>query len=315
MNQSFPSTAAVLAALSLASTAGAPARADGPAPVPDARVLVTSIELGNGGPRATLSRLDPDGGQLTVIAKSDSAEFDAVSSPNGKQIAFAHAVIGGEFSSDLCVMNADGSNRHTVTHLKGAVLSPAWSQDGTKIFFSLVEAAQDKVQAQIYVTDPDGKSVTRLHEGLGAAPSPDGKRLLYTTIEQGPEQPHLAVMDIDGSNAKQLSPEKAMFGSWSPDGTEIVYSGMDGALPRLFRMKADGTIARKLPGESAGAEFAARWTPDGKHLLFNVAGSERQVSVYSSDPDGGNRKQLTHGGMQFLSGGSWLMAVQRTQAK
>jgi dipeptidyl aminopeptidase/acylaminoacyl peptidase len=95
-----------------------------------------------------VERVNVDGTGLLRLTNHAGRDKDPAWSPDGKRIAFTSDRAG---SSDIYVMNADGSNllRRTQT---GSSEAPAWSPDGTKIAFSSLRGGE----FGIYVMSVDG---------------------------------------------------------------------------------------------------------------------------------------------------------------
>jgi TolB protein len=82
----------------------------------------------------------------------------------------------------------------------------------------------------------------------------------------------LFVMDIDGSNQKQITSDRGLIfsPSWSPKGDQIVYTSYASKSPELYlAVPESGRITRitKRPGLEVGAEF----TKDGSRLLSSAS--------------------------------------------
>lgn len=99
--------------------------------------------------------------------------------------------------------------------------------------------------------------------------SPDGSKILYgvtyTSISQNKNNRELFVMNVDGSDQKQLTstPNSENNARWINNGSEIAYL-MGG---QLWIMKADGSGAKKISDYEAGInEFA--FSPNGSKILF-----------------------------------------------
>jgi Tol biopolymer transport system component len=55
--------------------------------------------------------------------------------------------------------------------------------------------------------------------------------------------------------------------AWSPDGKQIVFTGLDGGISDLFIVNRDGSDLRRLTNDKY-ADLMAAWSPDGKTIAF-----------------------------------------------
>src|SRR5689334_13013943 len=106
--------------------------------------------------------INADGtGQTTLTAGGSILDDDPVYSPDGSKIAFSRM---NGFKSEVCVMNADGTNVVTVT--SGDVTpesfnrDPSWSPDGSKFVFTSNRSGSGK--AEIWMANADGSGLVRL---------------------------------------------------------------------------------------------------------------------------------------------------------
>ncbi len=132
-------------------------------------------------------------------------------SPDGRRIAFVDEERGPlpsggccpSSSSDIYVMNADGSGKRKLTHKAGYNSAPAWSPDGRRIVF---QSTRDG-NREIYVMNGDGsgkRNLTR-HLAQDGTPSwsPDGRRIAFLSDRDGRLDAH--VMNADGSGQRSLT--------------------------------------------------------------------------------------------------------------
>ena len=143
-------------------------------------------------------------------------------SPNGSKIAFAKPERG---SSDIYVMNADGSGARAITSGLEAD-SPEWSPDGTKLAFDTVSADGS---SRIATVSADGSGLVVLPgDGDDHSPSwsPDGAKLVFTNIVLDAE---VVVASSTGTGRTLLvsNPAYDFLPSWSP----CVGPGCAGATP------------------------------------------------------------------------------------
>jgi Tol biopolymer transport system component len=119
-------------------------------------------------------------------ANETSAEF----SPDGTKIVY---VRGGP-NNDIWVMNANGTGQTQLTETEFPTqnVAPAWSPDGTKIAWSVLEAPS-AADDGLHVMNADGSSQTQLLDE--SAPihsdqlswSPDGTQIAYKSVAIGGE--------------------------------------------------------------------------------------------------------------------------------
>src|SRR5262245_47020268 len=127
-------------------------------------------------------------------------------SPDGRRIVYASTRSG---SSQIWIMNADGSGQNQVTSGLGAEFpdanAPKWSPDGSKIAFW---AGFETKRGEIWTMRADGADARRLTDQPGAISSdnptwsPDGSKILFDTSQQGSAQ--IWMMNADGSDQHLL---------------------------------------------------------------------------------------------------------------
>jgi Tol biopolymer transport system component len=209
---------------------------------------------------------------------------------------------------NLFTVNPDGSDEQQVTSGVRDYFS-AWSPDGTKL-------AVDTEQG-ITIMDADGShAVTIASTGKGSAPawSPDGTRILYTKVDQdGPYvrigegssvlASHIFASNIDGSGEEQLTtgPYSDFGGSWSPDGSQIVFARGSAGDTGLYVMDADGSGLTRI---SDSRDTDPGWSPDGSQIVFSRWTSD-EASIFVTSIDGSNGKELTSGSKTFDTSPIW----------
>ena len=154
-----------------------------------------------------------DGSGERELTKAPSAQFNAVYSPDQKQVAFARSDSTRQLQ--IWVMNADGSGERQLTHFRaedGSPQWPAWSPDGARL---AIQSGRYNRQtptentAHIWLIDVKTGAATRLNPHdkpyLDETPSwfPDGKRIAFQSDRTG--RMEVWVMNADGTGSVQVT--------------------------------------------------------------------------------------------------------------
>jgi TolB protein len=208
-----------------------------------------------------------------------------------------------------------------------------FSPDGTKIIFQAEEKNTGNPFYQIFVMDLETRKVTRVSPGVGRTTCgyfrPDGKKVIFASSHGDPDarkrqeaeialraeeakkgaprrryswdfDPHMKIYEAnpDGTDIKCLTPNATAYtaeGSYSADGTKIVYSSGPAGNVELYIMNADGTGARQITGGKTkcynGGPFLS---PDGTRVIFRADRKEKdRLQLYVINVDGTGEKALT----------------------
>jgi TolB protein len=174
--------------------------------------------------------MDANGKDAHPITKASAVAVQPSWSPDGKRI-----VVSGGKSSQLEIMNADGTRMHRVTNAPAQVVAetnPSWSPDGRWIVY--VRAETGRPIKELWLVHPDGSGnhqLTNLQASLDSpAWSPDSRQIAFSSNARGN---HFGIYRVGkggiGIRVVSLTTIDEIDPAWSPDGKRIAYS-RDGAI-------------------------------------------------------------------------------------
>ncbi|MGH3081045.1 MAG: TolB family protein [Gaiellaceae bacterium] len=224
----------------------------------------------------------PDGTGARALTTNDVGEFDPAWSPDGRRIAYRRA---RDRSSDLYVMDADGTNQRRVI-VDG--WAPTWSPDGARLAFER--------DGDIWMVDIDGSDPSQLTSGPEIDGQPDWSPLGHEIAFSRDPEPGTAEIyaaDVTTRSVRRITSESsrntdchgswAREPAWSPDGRSIAYeverAGYVSCLSRghdvfVHVIASDGSGRRVVTDGGywdATADDGAltpAWSPDAAQIAF-----------------------------------------------
>jgi len=158
---------------------------------------------------------------------------------------------------------------------------------------------------QLYRIKEDGSSRRQItdskHGCLMPAVSPDGRKIVY--VQQSPQGMTLRLSDLDGKNAKSLTPPgKHLMPSWLPDSQRIVWmlstskSAEDPARnSQIHIMNTETLQSKRLFSDPEQIKYSNGMpvvSPDGKKVAF-VSNRNGNMRIWVSDLDGSNARLIS----------------------
>jgi Tol biopolymer transport system component len=256
-------------------------------------------------------------------AASDRAGSSAAPGSAGSRIAFVS--FPAAHASEIIVINADGSGKHTVVrrpwrgnsppfgtapYCPGSGVAPSWSPDGKRLVFAA--PSKGRCNDELYVVNADGSGLRRLTRNAAAdeeaAWSPDGRKIAFISRrDRGAAE--IYVMNADGTGQRRLTRTRWGEGglAWSPDGTKIAFTGTGaGKLRDVYVMNADGTHPGQLTATATAEEGDPIWSPDGRQIAY-VQSSQLDYDpisrIYVMNADGSGSHPLSS--VRVRTGPSW----------
>ncbi len=250
---------------------------------------------------AQRGRYDPKKGLGGLNADSYSKSWLSFS-PDGKKIVFSSL---RHKSSDVYIVNVDGSDLTRLTNTKYWEVHPSFTPDGKSILFV---SDNDSYVGEPYLIDIDGSNYRRLvPDYFGVADtcySSGGSHVAFTSQKAGARE--VFIMKSDGSEVtcltKSQSRREASSLVFSPDGAKIYYKQRwydwnkePPLCEEIFSVSIDGSDLRQLTYDRQMKTPLAA-TP--KQLLYQLTRSRDRHydhELYLTRPDGTGQKCVLGG--------------------
>jgi Tol biopolymer transport system component len=221
-----------------------------------------------------------------VVAGAPTLNLQPQWSPDDVRITWS----GDDGSTDqIYVAQTDGTPRNLISTVSGgtdptANVDPQWSPDGTQIAWSGLNSTN-----RIYVADRAGANRIEISSAdtdptLNFAPqsSPDGTQIAWSGFDGATTTNQIDGADADGTSRIRIStvsanpdPTDNVDPQWSPDGTQIAWSGFDGVTTtnQIYVAAASGTGRTEISTVVASPptlNFAPQWSPNPADLSVLV---------------------------------------------
>ena len=274
----------------------------------------------------------PDGSHQRKLTNPDAGVKDIapVRSPDGRRVIFERDLPDG--STRIGIVPVTGSSvRFVNTGCQDPCvvdIAPGWTPDGQHITFDRVSGPFDPVtgdasSALLYTERLDGSDLQRLSEpGLAAGVedvdarfAPNGRYLVFVRDQRIHGVLHFAIfrMNADATDVRQLTPwdlnadrpsisptrhgATADLISFETHGGAAPTQGDVALMPASCRSLLECTQATRLVTHNSGTtktSYAATWSPSGTRLAFAQENSPDDVDIWTTRPDGHDRRQITH---------------------
>jgi Tol biopolymer transport system component len=248
--------------------------------------------------------VDVTTGETRRLIRRGRAAFQPQWSPHGRRIAY-WSLRGNSGQRDLWTSAADGSDADTggvaVTDDAPLDWSPAWSPDGTYLYFSssrggtmnLWRVAIDEATGRVGGV-PEPLTTPSVWSGQPSL-SKDGRQLAFATLDWRSTLLRVGFdpvkEEIVGSPTSILRSTKPIRDhDLSPDGQWVAFN-QAGVREDIVVARLDGSQYRRLTDDPF-RERGPIWSPDGKRIAFY---SDRggTYEIWTIHPDGSGLVQLT----------------------
>lgn len=126
-------------------------------------------------------------------------------------------------------------------------------------------------------------------------------KILYVEGVSSTNTGRLVTIDSDGSNKTEIrsfSSTSLGYAEWSPDASKIAFiynptgGGTGTATPEIYTLNSDGTSLTQLTNNAVSKAYCT-YSPDGTKILYMEALSGGGAGLFTINPDGTNKIQIT----------------------
>jgi Tol biopolymer transport system component len=238
---------------------------------------------------------EPWGDPVALSSDVGCRAFGPAFSPDGSRIAFSSCRGLAGTTSQVWLVNADGTDKQPLTTGPTASGLPKWFPDGRKILFLQGHGKPNGLYSIDLQTRQQARmaSVPQNSEAFDLAP--DGKQVVFDATTAGTV--NLWLLNLEDGKTSQLTFDQELLGfpAWSPDGKFIAAEMQRGPDTNIVVVPKSGGTPTQVTFDHA-LNWPHSWSPDGDRIIFAKREATGVWNVWSVSRSTGKQKQLTHYG-------------------
>lgn len=203
------------------------------------------------GSQGILNKVDINTGNELPIEAELNGMYDAVLSPNGKQIAFSLSAAGNIDGNDIWVIDSNGKNQKRIAKMKLLQHEPVWSIDSKQIYFLSVTGKQTHDIWKINLSNGSKKKLTDdslYHFDIALSQKGD---MAFSNNQTG----NYEIWTMQSGKSKQVTNHPALDAkpTWSPRGNALVFESNRTGVSNLWAIQLDGSDPVQLTSHKDSA--------------------------------------------------------------
>jgi TolB protein len=187
----------------------------------------------------------------------------------------------------LAIMDQDGAEQRYLSDGSSIVLTPRFSPSRQEITYMSYESGQPQVY--LLQIETGQRELVGDFPGMTFAPrfSPDGQRVIMSLLRDDGNS-NIFAMDLRSRTTTRLTNSNSIdtSPSYSPDGSQVVFTSDRGGRAQIYVMGADGSNQTRI-SFGDGVYSTPVWSPRGDLIAFTKqSGGQFQIGVMRTDGSG-----------------------------
>lgn len=187
----------------------------------------------------------------------------------------------------LAIMDQDGANVRYLSDGRAIAITPRFSPTRQEITYMSYESGQPQVY--LLQIETGQRELVGNFPGMTFAPrfSPDGQKVVMSLLRDDGNS-NIFAMDLRSRTTTRLTDSASIdtSPSYSPDGSQVVFTSDRGGRAQIYVMSADGSGQTRI-SFGDGVYSTPVWSPRGDLIAFTKqTGGEFQIGVMKTDGSG-----------------------------
>jgi TolB protein len=187
----------------------------------------------------------------------------------------------------LAIMDQDGAGLRYLSDGRSIALTPRFSPTRQEITYMSYESGQPQVY--LLQIETGQRELVGNFPGMTFAPrfSPDGVKVIMSLLRDDGNS-NIFSMDLRSRTVTRLTNSASIdtSPSYSPDGSQVVFTSDRGGRAQIYAMGADGSGQKRI-SFGDGTYSTPVWSPRGDLIAFTKqSGGEFQIGVMRTDGSG-----------------------------
>ena len=187
----------------------------------------------------------------------------------------------------LAIMDQDGAGIRFLSDGRSITLTPRFSPTRQEITYMSYEGGEPRVY--LLQIETGQRELVGNFPGMTFAPrfSPDGQKVIMSLLRDDGNS-NVYAMDLRSRTTTRLTESNSIdtSPSYSPDGSQVVFTSDRGGQPQIYVMGADGSNQTRI-SFGGGSYSTPVWSPRGDLIAFTKqSGGEFQIGVMKTDGSG-----------------------------